>query len=171
MTILFGRVQEAIDTPFEPNRNPQWGGNVGPSGIDSIETQSAIEEVYGKALANDRFIILASYGGNANTGRYLDFFSSSSSDVSPLYLSVSANLLSVTYQTSSAQSTCAISFFNLTVSSTVPVYTLSMTNAKRAQATGTPLASFPAGSNVAIRVTSGSLNTPTLQFTFSASTG
>lgn len=39
----------AESTPFEPNRNPQWGGNAGPSGIVSTETQSAIEEVMFKA--------------------------------------------------------------------------------------------------------------------------
>lgn len=41
---LFGRTQSAIQTPFEPNRNPQYGGAAGPSGINSVETQSAIEE-------------------------------------------------------------------------------------------------------------------------------
>jgi hypothetical protein len=159
----------AESTPFEPNRNPQWGGNVGPSGLDSEECQSAIEEAYFKALANDRFILLAQYGGNANTGRYLEFFSGSSSINSPIFLAVSANLLSVTYQTVSASSNCTIGFFNITDSTTVPVYELSLSG-KRVQAVGSPLAFFPEGSNVAIRVTSGAINTPTLQFTFSAST-
>ena len=67
--ILFGRTQLAVQTPFEPNRNPQWGGSAGPSGIVSIDVQSAIEEVKAQAFANDRFLVLPNYGGNANTGR------------------------------------------------------------------------------------------------------
>lgn len=170
MTILFGRTQEAIDTPFEPNRDPQWGGNVGPSGLVSLESQSAIEEAYFRALNNDRFLILASYGGNASTGRYLLFFTGTASDVSPIFSAVSARLLSVTYQTAAASATCTMGFFNLAVSSVTPVYSLSLAGAKRVQAVGNPLAIFPANALIAVRVTSGSLNNPTLQFTLSSST-
>jgi len=170
MTILFGRTQEAIDTPFEPNRNPQYGGNPGPSGLESLECQSAIEEAYGKALANDRFIILGSYAGNASVGRYLLFFPGTASNVSPIFSAVSARLLSVTYQTSAASATCTIGFFDLNVSSVTPVYSLSLSAAKRAQAVGNPLAIFPINALIAVRVISGSLNSPTLQFTLSSST-
>lgn len=158
----------AQSTPFEPNRNPQWGGNIGPSGLVSLETQSAIEEVFSKAISNDRFVLLASYGGNAITGRYLELFPNESSFSSPLYLQVAARLLSVTFQTSAASATAILSFFDLNVSDIVPIYSLSLVAGKRITANGMPLATFSPESLVAIRVTAGSINTPTLQFVFSA---
>lgn len=158
-------VAQAI--PFEPNRNPGYGGV--PSDLESENVQDAIEEAKQDAIANDRFLILGFYGGSANTGRYLEFFSSTSSDVSPIFIAVTSRLLSATFQTRAAKATCTIGFFDLNVSSVTPVYSLSLNNAKRAQAVGTPLAVFQAGALIAIRVTAGSINTPTLQFTLSAS--
>jgi hypothetical protein len=160
----------AIAIPFEPDRNPQYGGNAGPSGITSINVQDAIEEAKADALANDRFLVLPSYGGNANTGRYLEVWGGQASDVSPIFFSVSARILSVTLQTTSAQATCNLGIFDLNVSSVVPVYTLVMTNQKRVQFVGDPLAALAPNSLVAMRITSGSINTPTLQITFSAAT-
>jgi len=170
MTILFGRTQECLDTPFIPDRNPQYGGNAGPSGILSLNAQDAIEEAKADALANDRFLLLAYYGGNAASGRYLEFFPQEASDSSPLFLSAASRLLSVTYQTKSVTGSGTISFFNLTVSSVVPVYSLALVASKRVVAVGNPLATFQSGANLAIRVTDGSINTPTLQFTLSSST-
>jgi hypothetical protein len=159
----------ALSVPFEPDRDPQWGGNPGPSGISSINVQDAIEEARADALANDRFLVLPSYGGNANTGRYLEVWGGQASNVSPIFFSVSARILSVTLQTTSAQSTCNLGIFDLNVSSVVPVYTIVMSNQKRVQFVGDPLATLAPNSLVAMRVTSGSINTPTLQITFSAS--
>ena len=169
--ILFKSVQDAIDTPFTPNRNPQYNGIAGPSGITSLETQSAIEEAYNLAISNDRFVILAHYGGNANTGRYLEMFPNEGSDGAPLFLAIPSKLLSVTFQTSAASATATIGFFDLNVSSVTPVYSLALVAAKRVTAIGTaaaPLASFLANAQVAMRVTSGSLNTPTLQFSLNS---
>jgi hypothetical protein len=165
---IFGRTQLAAQTPFEPNRNPQYSGNAGPSGISSTETQSAIEEVKAQALANDRFLLLAAYGGNASSGRYLECFPNQSSDTSPIFLSAASNLLSVTFQTTAANATCTISFYDLNVSSVTPVYSLSLSGAKRVTAIGTPLAVFAANAQIAIKVSAGSINTPTLQFTLSS---
>jgi hypothetical protein len=47
MDTLFGRTQLAGQTPFEPLRNPGFGGV--PSPITSEEVQNAIEEVYQNA--------------------------------------------------------------------------------------------------------------------------
>jgi len=168
--VLFGRTQLAIQTPFEPNRNPQYNGNIGPSGINSIDVQSAIEEVKALAFANDRFVLLAHYQGNSNVGRYLEIFTNESSDTSPIWLVNPANLLAVTLQTTAANSTCTVDFFNLTVSSVAPVYSVPMVAQKRVQFSGAPLAVLPANSLLAVRVTSGSINTPTMAITLSAST-
>jgi hypothetical protein len=70
--LLFSRTQDAFGTPFQPNRTPGYGGV--PSEIESLTVQEAIEEVKQDAINNDRFILLASYNGNANSGRYLEFF-------------------------------------------------------------------------------------------------
>lgn len=160
----------ALAVPFEPDRDPQWGGNPGPSGIQSINVQDAIEEAKADALANDRYLILAHYGGNASTGRYLECFPQEGSDTSPIYITVVSRLLSVTYQTTAASATCTIGFFDLNVSSVTPVYSLSLSAAKRVSALGNPLATFSVNALIAIRVTAGSLNSPTLQFTLSSST-
>ena len=170
MTILFGRTQEALDTPFEPNRNPQYDGNVGPSGISSKTVQDAIEEAKADALANDRFLVIGHYGGNANVGRYLEFFPNTGSDVGPIYLISANSILSVTMQTTSATATCTVGFFDLNVSSITPVYSISFAGVKRVSAVGSPLATILAGALLACRITAGSINTPILQLTLSAST-
>lgn len=161
-------VAEAV--PFEPNRNPQWGGNVGPSGIQSVDVQSAIEEAKADALANDRFVILSHYGGNANVGRYTEWYPQESGDVSPIFLVAAANLLGVTCQTTATNATCTIGIFDLNMSVVTPVYTLVMTAQKRVSYVGTPLATFTANALIAMRVLTGSINTPELQITFSAAT-
>lgn len=70
--ILFQRTQEAEDTPFEPLRNPGFGGD--PSPITSDEVQSAIEEVYQEAPGKlARYGVIAGYQGSTD-GQYLEFF-------------------------------------------------------------------------------------------------
>jgi hypothetical protein len=160
----------ALSTPFEPNRNPQWGGNAGPSGIQSINVQDAIEEVKADALANDRFLVIPHYGGNANVGRYFEFFPQQGSDISPIYSASGIRVLSVVLQTTSATATCNVGLFDLNVSSVVPVYTIVMTAQKRVSYVGSPLASLASNCLLAIRVTSGSINTPSMQIFFSSST-
>ena len=161
----------ALSVPFEPDRNPQYAGNVGPSGISSLNCQDAIEEAKADALANDRFVLLTHYGGNANTGRYTEWYPAEASDVSPIYFSAAARLLNVTCQTTAANATCTIGVFDLNVSSVTPIYSFSMTAQKRVAFVGAPtLASFPANALIAVRITAGSINTPEMQVTFSATT-
>ena len=167
MTILFGRTQDCNGTPFEPNRvTALW-----PSGTDISATnaQDAIEEAKADALANDRFLVLAHYGGNSNVGRYLEFFPNEASDTAPIFLTVATRLLSVTLQTTSASATCTVGFFDLNVSSVTPVYTISLAAQKRKSVIGL-LATFSPNALLAVRVTVGSINSPTMQITFSAST-
>lgn len=160
--------QVALSTPFEPNRNPGFGGVA--SGLQSTDVQNAIEEAKADAIANDLFLILPRYGGNANTGRYLEFYAGISSDIGPLYFSSSTNLLATVLQTTAATATCNMGVFDLNVSSVTPVYTVVMTAQKRVQYIGSPLAVFAAGSLIALQITSGSINTPICQLTLSAAT-
>lgn len=161
----------AKSVPFEPGRNPGYGGLAQPFTSDNV--QDAIEESLDRAISNDRFLVLPNYGGNANTGRYLEFFPNQSSDISPLFLVAASKILAVTLQTTSASATCNVGIFDLNVSSVTPVYTLIMTGTKRVQFSGTPtvpLGNLSANALLAVRVTSGSINAPTMQITFSAAT-
>lgn len=161
----------AISVPFEPNRNPQWNNTVGPSGIQSVNVQDAIEEAKADALANDRYLVLGHYGGNSNVGRYLEWYPNEASDVSPIFLIAGSNILNVTCQTTAANATCTVGVFDLNVSSVTPIYSFSMVAQKRVSFIGAPtLATFAAGALVAVRITAGSINSPEMQLTLSAST-
>lgn len=72
----------ALSVPFEPNRDPQYDGNPGPSGIFSSNVQDSIEEVKNFAESISRFVISSGFNGTASTGRYLDFSSNVGSNIS-----------------------------------------------------------------------------------------
>lgn len=166
---LFGRTQSALQTPFIPMRNPGFGGLAQP--FTSVEVQSAIEEALNQAIANDRFLVLSHYGGNANVGRYLEWFPQEGGDSSPIYLAAPAKILGVTLQTTAASATGNVGIFDLNVSAVTPLYTIVMTAQKRVSYTGTPtipLATTAPGALMALRVTSGSINTPSSQLVFSS---
>lgn len=170
MTIIFGRTQNALETPFEPNRNPGFGGT--PSEIESNNVQDAIEEAKNDALNNDRYIILCSYGGNANAGRTLEAFPGITMIEAPIYLPVSSKLLT-TIVGATANGTATVGFFNRAVSTTVPVFSVTLTAQRRriiVAPPALPLAVFPAGAELEVRVTSGSLSKPHVYFFLSAAT-
>lgn len=167
MTILFGRTQDAYDTPFD-NTN-ELAIN---AGIESDNVFDAIIEAKNDALNNDRFLLLCSYNGNANTGRYLEFFNGIDSNNAPILLTASSKCLSIVIA-STAIHTASIGFFNLNVSSVTPVYTASFVAQQRAVFIGTPtlpLFSLPANALLALRITSSSVNRPHVYFSLSAST-
>lgn len=73
MTILFGRTQQSLETPFEPLRNPGFGP--APSVLTSLEAQSAIEEVYFKLTtqltSEIRLVLLNLYNGTLTNNSFL----------------------------------------------------------------------------------------------------
>lgn len=167
MTILFGRTQDAYDTPFD-NTNPLAIS----AGIESDNTFDAIIEAKNDALNNDRFLLLCAYNGNANTGRYLEFFPGIDSSIAPILLSAPSKCLSLVIA-STATHTASIGFFNLTVSSVTPVYTANFVAQQRAVFIGTPdipLFSLPTNALLAVRITANSVNRPHVYFSLSAST-
>lgn len=160
----------ALSVPFEPNRNPGYGGVA--SDIESVNVQDAIEEAKLDALSNDRFILLSTYNGNANTGRHLEFFSGIASNLIPINLFAETKLLTVVFS-SSANSTATLGFFDLNISSVTPVYTISLAaqNAVTDLANpAAPNAIFSSNARLAIRITAGSVNRPAVYFFLSAST-
>lgn len=169
MTILFGRTQAALDTPFEPNRNPGFGGV--PSELQSDNVQDAIEEAKQDALNNDRFILLTSYNGNANAGRWLEFFPGIDSSIAPILYPATARVIDIVAATTAPNATCTIEFVNIVTN--VVLFTLTFTNVKRVNLDGSPtspLFTIPANTQLGIRVGSGSINRPHMYFYSSAAT-
>lgn len=161
----------AVSVPFEPNRNPGYGGVA--SDIESDNVQDAIEEAKKDALDNDRYILLSYYNGNAKTGRYLEFFPGIDSLRASIFLPVSTRLLTVVGRTSGNNSNATIGFFDLNTSSTVPVFVFDYNGLKQNSYIGTPtspLATFSQNAQLAIRVISGSVQKPHVYFFLNAAT-
>lgn len=147
----------ARSVPFDNSTN----------GFIATECQSAIEEARVSAFNNDLYPLLCSYNGNANPGRYLEFFPGIDSLLAPIDLQTNTKLLSVVAATTAATATCTIGFFNTTVSTTTPVYTITFTAQKTVELNGTalsPLATFVTGTTLAVRVVTGSINRPYIYF-------
>jgi len=79
----------AFSTPFEsePERNNDFV---------SKNVQEAIEETLVKAVQNDRYAAFPSLSGNANMGKFLEFFPGASSDDVPFLIPVDSFLRAVT---------------------------------------------------------------------------
>jgi hypothetical protein len=102
MTLLFGRTQLAQSTPFEPNRNPQYGGNAGPSGIASLEVQSAIEEVKAIVASIARFAMVFVANGTVGNNNWLGFNELVTSQTTPMIIPVNCVLKEMAFSFSGA---------------------------------------------------------------------
>jgi hypothetical protein len=129
----------------------------------STNTRDAIIEAVTKAGEESRSLLLSQYNGNANTGRYLEFFVGISSSDAPLYTDAGFDVYAITSATTGSSSNAEIGFFDLTVSSTVPIYTLTMDNLKRKIVSNGPIFTVGAGGEFAIKVTNNSIQKPHLQ--------
>ena len=138
------------------------------NGYASLNVQDAIEESAAVTTSKSRYVLLASYGGNASTGRNLEFFPGQGSNTAPIFLEQSTNIYNTTLQATATSATCTMSVYDLNVSSTVPVYSISLAAQKRKSVSGIPLATLAAGALMSIRVSSGSINTPLFQITLGA---
>lgn len=163
--ILFGRTQSALQTPFDAT-----DAEAIAAGISSTDAFHAICEAKNDAISNDRFFLLSSYGGNANVGRYLEFFPNIDSSIAPIFMAASTRAIQAVLE-STAASTGTVGFFDLNVSSVTPVYSISLTAATRNVQLGTPyLFTFAASAQIALRVTSGSINQPRCYFVLNTNT-
>lgn len=158
-------VAESVPFESEPDR---------PNGFQSKNVQEAIEEALALAIANDRYTILSSYGGNANTGRFMEFYPGLDCDEAPLLFALSAtNVVRIICSTTANNSNATIGFYNQNADPTysTPLFTLDMNNTKSVIETGTvaiPLFLIPANGRLVVKVDSGSINKPHLQFLFSS---
>lgn len=162
--ILFGRTQSALQTPFasDPDRI---------NGYTSKDVQNAIEETLALAISNDRFVILPSYNGNANTGRYLEIWPGIDSFTGPLSVGVAAKCLRLVLR-SSASTTATLGFYDINPVTPTLLYTQTITAATEKIDVGTavsPLFTIPATGKLAMKIDSGAINKPTLLIALSSS--
>jgi hypothetical protein len=132
------------------------------STLVSTNTEAAIKEIATNVGTSSRAFTFASYGGNANTGRFLEFFPSIDSDLAPLYSPVALKALTIVSR-STASSTCTIGFYD----NTTLLYTLTHTASTQVVVTGTPsspIFTLPINGSLKIKVASGSITKPHLYF-------
>lgn len=149
--------QVAASLPFDPT------GSI----LTSTLTEGAIKEVASITASNTRAYTFAVYNANAGAGRYLEFFNGIASNTAPFFSPTSLKLLLVVTGTTAANATCTIGFYDLQSGSPVLLYTQTITGVKRKTDTGSyasPLASIPANCLLAVKVDSGSINSPHMYF-------
>ncbi len=151
----------ASAVPFDGSEKTDGTPVIPP--LTSTNVRDAIFEAIARAGLESRSLIFSQYNGNANTGRYLEFFVGISSFDAPLYTDAGFDVYAITSATTSTSSTADIGFFDLNVSDTVPIYTLSMGGNKRKIESNEPLFSVSASGEFAIRVTNNSIQKPHLQ--------
>lgn len=128
------------------------------AGITADNVFDAILEAKTDSLNNDRYPFEAQYNGNAGTGRYLEIFVGLASfPDAPFVFPENSQIKTITVGCS-ANTTATIGFFK-TTDLVNPVFTISLTAERRKIFTGL-LYSFLANDELAIKVTSGSLQRP-----------
>ena len=154
----------AFSTPFESEPERE-------NSFVKKNVQEAIEECLALAISNDVFMILASYGGHANTGRFLEYYSGLDSSIAPLFLPRGSNVIAIVAATTAKKATCKIGFYNTAITPATLLYEVEFVDQKRVTLEGTvtsPLFQIAAASELGIRISSGSINKPHLQVVFSS---
>lgn len=151
----------ALSTPFEPNRNPQWGGNAGPSGIQSLNVQDAIEEAKADVIAYagtvTRWEATCAFDGNGDVGRWLAWMQDNPSNANPLVVPRNGSVTEVSFS-SDGNSTTTCTLFKNAIATAV---TISTAGTNSAYLSGLTLA-FVAGDKLSWQVTSGYSHRPSV---------
>jgi len=145
----------ASGIPFDPTG----------SSLLSTETNAAIIEVLNASFNSSKAFLLAQYNGNANTGRYLEFFTGISSNDAPIFVPNPYKGITIVARTTSANATCVVRFADIQTGSPVTLFDLTFTAQKQVIATGTPatpLFTTLANAQLAVFVQSGSITKPHL---------
>lgn len=129
------------------------------SGLTSVNVKEAIDELNTKVGNTSKGFIFASYGGNANSGRYLEFFPSIDSSLAPLYSTSALSVVEIVSR-STASSTCTIGFYN----GATLLYTTTFTAQTQVINSGNPLFTLPSTGSLSIKVDSGSITKPHIYF-------
>lgn len=147
----------ARSVPFDNSTN----------GFAATEVQSAIEEVSASSFAASKAFTFASYNGNANSGRYLEFFNGIDSSVAPIRVIGALNVVTIVARSTST-STCTIEYYDIAPVTPTLLYTQTFTAASEVVSIGStsvPLFTVPANGKLAIKIGSGSITKPHLYLT------
>jgi hypothetical protein len=106
--------------------------------------------------SNDRYAVIASYNGNAGTGKYLEFFPGQGSDTNPFPIPEISFIRTVTLS-ATANSTGTVSFYK-NFNFTTPIFSISLSNSIYNKVTTTINLSID--DRLSCKVTSGSINKP-----------
>lgn len=137
--------------------------NTGTS-LVSTNVRDAIIEVANSAFNASKAFLLAQYGGNANVGRYLEFFAGIASNEAPILVPNPYKGITIVAR-ATASSTCVIRVADISSGSPVMLYDITFTAQTEVVASGSPSSPlFTTGSNakLAIFVQSGSISKPHL---------
>ena len=130
---------------------------------DPQDLQHAIEELRLEVKDSSRGFTFCQFNGNANTGRFLEFFSGIASSEAPIYTPTALEALTIVARTSAASATCTIGFYDVSPVTPVLLYTLTFTAQKQVVLDDPAgLFTLPAMGSLAIKVDSGSISKPQL---------
>lgn len=127
--------------------------NANTPGLPETELQSVIEHIWEDLGNADRYTFQATYGGNANVGRYLEFFPSIDSLEAPAILPETSRIVIVTAGTVSSSGDFTIGFFKSTDLVT-PIGSITLLNGISRQTFALSI-DVNAFDEIAVRVTSG----------------
>lgn len=148
---------------FQQTAAEQFFDNQGDPLCDLLAetTEQAIYELCGRVSDASLALTLFQYNGNANVGRYLEFFSGISSDEAPLYSPQALRITSIVARTTAVSATCNIGFYDLSTPTPTLLYTLTFSNQKDRVVTLMPsVFQLPAMGQLAIKIDSGAIQKP-----------
>lgn len=137
------------------------------SGLAATDVKGAIDELKTLVLSSSKAFTFGQYNGNANAGRYLEFFSGISSEEAPIVVIGPLNVLTIIARTTGVNATCTLGFYDITPVTPVLLYTVTFSAVKQVvlSAVSPGLFTLPAAGALAIKVDSGSIAKPHLYFT------
>lgn len=150
-------IEEALEIKFLNN-------DVRVNGLESVNVQDAIEEVYQAAQDSSRSYTFISYGGNANSGRYLELYNSIGMDEAPLYSPDPIEVITIVSRTTASDSTCTIGWYDIEPTTPVLLHTTTFNSDKQVVENGGTQFTLPAGGQLAAKIDSGSINKPHVYF-------
>lgn len=150
----------AVSVPFD-------GSGASPA-FSSLNVQDGILEARDTAVGTSaKGFIFCAYVGNANVGRYLEFFNNIDSNSAPLLFVGATKVIRIVSATTATNATCTIGFYDLQSGSPVLLYTQTFTAVKRKNDIGsyaTPVFTIPLDAQLAIKVDTGSILSPHIYF-------
>lgn len=135
--------------------------NAGSSLVSTI-VDDAIKEIALQSADSSRAFTFCSYSGNANTGRYLEFFPNNDSSAASLFTPVPLSVLTIVSRA------VAVGTFNLGFyDGATNFYTVTHTSSSQVVVIGTPSSPIfviPANAYLSVKISSGSAKKPHMYF-------